>query len=538
MKVTRAFIFLILAGLFPLESASAMMNTKSNAITNVPVILVSGDNPSKPLRNVTSTWSPGFIISYASTDTTFELPNWSWGTLTPSASNWFGNATLGTGVAGQNGFYTLQFTAAQLGTIPGYFYYFVSVDGVSAPYYGMIQVTGVSTDNVYRVITAEGAALGWGKITGQTTTVNLSGTRVASVDAVTVVLQPVGRVLSVDQVQRVLSVEDVRHLQSGDSIRVILNPPPTGSISSVDSVGVVLGSIGRVLSVDQVARVLSVEDVRHLQSGDSVRVILDPVGRVLSADQVQRVLSVEDVRHLQSGDSVRVILNPPPSTVASVSSVDSVGVILGSVGRVLSVDQVQRVLSVEDVRHLQSGDSIRVILDPIGRVLSVDQVMTVSFVASADSVKMILQPVGRVLSVDQTQRVLSVEDVRHLQSGDSVKVVLDPVGRVLSVDQTQRVISAEDVRHVQSVDSARVVLDPVLFVASGIFSIDNGAVGAAVWGRVSSDFTTAGTFGGQINSMDRRIGKPNDSGTESIHGKIGEQNKMSNDLADSIRIHR
>ncbi len=459
----RWFTTLILANLSVLFASQAFaLNIQRDTPVWLPVILVSGDNTSRATVGVTGTWTPGFTISYSEP----QAGSNTWVNLAPTTSNFRGVTLAG---ANGGGVYEVSFTAAQVGPgKSGFFKYFVSIDSVTAPYYGIMQITSISMDTttsndaiMKASVDTNGVAVRWADIKGPTSVVGLTGTTILKAN----------------------SVDEVKNTVSGDAVRQVVH------VNSADQVHILDTTLARVTSTD--ATNINTAIIARVTSVDAVTVVLQPIGRTLSVDQVSRTLSVEDVRHLQSGDSVRVILD--------------------SVGRALSVDQVSRVLSTEDVRHLQSGDSVRVILDSVGRVLSVDQVA----------------------------RVLSAEDVRHLQSGDSVRVILDSVGRVLSVDQVQRLISGEYVRYIVSGDEIREVRHVTSLDTAGlVVSVDPTAVGLAVWGRASSDFTVLGTMGGQINSMDRRIGKPDDHGTESIHGKIGEQNKMSNDLADSIRIYR
>ena len=345
----KVFLFLLALSFAPPAFA---ISIRRDTPTWLPVIFVSGDSTSRPVRGVTGTWSPAFTISYAETTT----PLATWNNLAPSTSNF---------VEKGGGLYFVNFTASQVGPGPGPFYYFASIDAVTAPFYGVADLLSISADtwasqdNLVKIsVDTNGVALRWSDIKSPTATVDLSATTIFSADGVGL-------------------VDGVRRVVSNDSVTVVLQP------------------IGRVLSTDRT------DIVGFVASADSVKVVLQSVGRVLSLD------------------AVTVLLNP-----------------------------VSRVLS---------ADSVDIVTDSVGRVLSVD------------AVTVLLNPVSRVLS------------------NDSVTVVLQPVGRVLSVDQTQRVISTEDVRHVQSADSVRVLLDPNVAV-TGTVSVDNPAVAAAVWGRVSSDF--------------------------------------------------
>ena len=298
------------------------MNIKSNTAAWLPVILTNGSATGKAETEIA--WdNAALIVSYETTGITGTRMS----KKTMTNTSWL---NLGRGL------YLVSFEAADVGTPIGEFYYFVSVDQVTLPYWGVRQVLTTSHDtaqtNIGSILSdtgTDGVYIDWAHVQNPTSTVDLSATTIFSTDSAF-------KVYSIDNAVRVARVFDVN---SVDTVH---------KIASIDS-AVNINKVFNVVSVDTAHKVYSIDSavkidrVFHVNTADSVALLISADRQVIagidwghiafsgatvdlsattiySSDNVYRIESADSNVRIKSVDGVSTVLTPILTDTSSITT--------------------------------------------------------------------------------------------------------------------------------------------------------------------------------------------------------------------------
>ena len=341
------------------------MTIKANTPVWLPLVLVSGDATGQAASEVT--WEhTGLIVSYCAVGTQGSkmsqkvMTNTSW-------------LNVGRGV------YFVSFEAADVGTALGEFIYFVSVDRVTAPYWGARQVLTSSMDSAVNVATITDGAIAAADFATGAITSNVVDDSVFLEMATSQGIKNLVGTVSTDTASLRTSVDslgvrvDWQYLQNPTATIDLANT----SIASSDSVF-------KVYSIDSAVKVDRVFNVNTA----NVSSITD--GTILAADFGTGAITsnvVDDSVFLEMANSqgvLNLVSSVSPDTASLRTSVDSLGVradwrylqnptatvdlsntSIFSTDSAFKVYSIDSAVKVDRVFHVTSADATQLLLTPV-----------------------------------------------------------------------------------------------------------------------------------------------------------------------------